>query len=142
MRPGKPLRVWIVALGPVVLYGLAIYLVSAQSNLPPSPVGDKIAHFAEYALLGFLLTRGLFLLFDRGIRWAAVVAVVASTAFGLTDELHQYFVPNRDASLLDLVADFAGSVAGAVAYGVLAREIRARLATPGAGGRPVDPGGG
>jgi VanZ family protein len=39
-----------------------------------------------------------------------------SAAFGLSDELHQHFVPGRDASALDLAADTVGSLAGVLAW--------------------------
>ena len=120
---------WIAALSPVLLYAAAIFAVSAQSDLPPSPVSDKVAHFIEYAALGFLLARALYLLVDRSVFWAAGVAVAAAVLFAGTDELHQYFVPNRNASVFDLLADFLGSVVGAGIYAQLARELATRHTT-------------
>ncbi len=35
--------------------------------------------------------------------------------YGAGEELHQYFVSNRTASLIDLLADSIGSLAGALA---------------------------
>lgn len=113
---GSPLWRWLRALAPVALYALAIVLVSSQSDLPKTRVWDKAAHFVEYTILGFLICRALWLLRPMGPGKAMGIAVALSTAFGLTDEIHQYFVPRRDASLGDLVADFLGSVAGVVVW--------------------------
>jgi len=118
---------WAWALGPVALYAGLIVLASSRSNLPSLRLDDKLLHFAEYAVLAFLVNRAICLL-RAGIapRTAAVVAVVLATAFGVTDELHQRFVPGRDASVFDLLADFLGSIAGAMAYAAWA-ELRGRL---------------
>jgi VanZ family protein len=43
----------------------------------------------------------------------AAVALLASSAYGVTDELHQHFVPGRDVTLGDLLADVIGAAAGA-----------------------------
>lgn len=118
---------WIWAVGPVALYaGLIVYL-SSRSSLPSVRVNDKILHFAEYAALAFLINRAFSLLRPEAApRRATLLAIALSTAFGLSDELHQHFVPNRDASFGDLVADFLGSTAGALAYAAWA-DLRGRL---------------
>jgi VanZ family protein len=120
------MRRWISGLGPVVLYAAAIFLVSGQSELPSTRIWDKAAHFGEYAILGFLVARAIFLISGWAAVRSAVVAVLLATAFAFTDEVHQYFVPGRDADLLDIVADFLGSVAGSSAY-VALLTLRARM---------------
>ena len=124
--PRKPLRVWLAATLPVVAYAALIVAVSSQSKLPKAPFNDKLMHFGEYAVLGFLLARAIWLRWDRGLRHAGIFSILAATAFGITDEIHQYFVPNRDADVLDVVADFAGSLAGSVAWALLALEVQVR----------------
>jgi len=44
----------------------------------------------------------------RLILWS----IAAATCYGISDEIHQYFVPLRDADLLDFLADMAGSICG------------------------------
>ncbi|WP_448566894.1 VanZ family protein [Thermus sp.] len=65
---------------------------------------DKAAHFAAYALLGFLLRWGL-----GGLYPAFLLAAL----YGLVDEGHQGFVPGREVSFWDLLADFLGAYLGA-----------------------------
>jgi VanZ family protein len=93
--------------------GLVVWL-SHQSQ-PPLPeallrVSDKLLHMAEYAPMGFLWTRIL----GGRLRRRALLAVALSALFGLTDEIHQFFVPGREASVLDLLADVGGSALGAL----------------------------
>ncbi len=88
------------------------------------PVGlthgsDKIAHFLLYALLAALWVRALAPREAAGarmpLRGAVLAAILVCAAWGVVDEIHQSFVPGRDASPGDVVADTLGGVAGAFA---------------------------
>ena len=102
---------------PVVVFSGLIFCVSSI----PSPelylsflqwaLRDKVAHAIEYGALAILCYRA----FRHGSGpWAArhafMLAVLASTVYGMTDEWHQYFVPLRSADGMDLLADTAGAV--------------------------------
>jgi VanZ family protein len=116
--------------GPVLLWAAWIFYLSSQSHPPvPSwllPEGsDKVLHGWEYGLLGLLCFRA----FRRAAGpWAAeralVLAILSATLYGLSDELHQAFVPDRTADLFDLLADGIGAAAGA--WGLCWYEGRAR----------------
>ncbi len=87
-----------------------IFVASSRSHIaaPHSPFDflriDKIGHFAVYGLLGTLLCR-------LGKSWqGAWWAVVATSAFGASDEWHQSFVPGRGVEFLDWVADTLGAL--------------------------------
>jgi VanZ family protein len=109
-------RYWL----PVLAYVLLIFVVSAQPRLR-SPMrfqnADKIAHVLEYGVLGFLLTRALRTLPALG---GALPAGVAAVAIGVSvagaDELLQRFVPGRQSSVRDLVADAIGLSLSQLAY--------------------------
>jgi VanZ family protein len=45
-----------------------------------------------------------------------LISVAFSTLYGLSDEWHQTLVASRHGSLLDALADFAGSLIGAAGY--------------------------
>jgi VanZ family protein len=128
----KAMRRWLRALLPLVAYAGLIYAVSAQSSfavrLPRFPHADKVVHATEYAGFGFLAARAVTILVPRGPVFAAGVAIVVGACYGATDELHQRFVPRRDADPWDLVADIVGSALGAGAYLAfsLARNRRRR----------------
>lgn len=105
---------WLPPLG----YMAAIFYVS---SLPNPQIGgetpDYVLHALEYFLLALLLIRLLLLqhlLKSKGEdlnRWHLVCLLGAFIAisYGITDEFHQYFVPNRHCSLHDVVADAFGA---------------------------------
>ena len=75
---------------------------------------DKGLHLAAYGLMAFLAARAL----DRerpGLRRSTLWLLASAFAvlFGLSDEIHQSFVPGRTASIADWIADILGSAAGA-----------------------------
>ena len=72
----------------------------------------KMAHFAEYAVMGILVFRILYCHMEKGAKqyFAAVLWVFLSAA---ADEIHQYFVPGRWASVSDVLLDTCGGAVGA-----------------------------
>jgi VanZ family protein len=120
------LRYWM----PVAVYaGLIVYL-SAQSHPEeqlPSIIGelsDKVLHAIEYAGLGSLCYRAFrWGTNDAWARQAVPFAIAAASLFGITDELHQLFVPFRESSWQDWLADSTGAAIGAItSHHVLAPE--------------------
>ncbi|HJY27812.1 MAG TPA: VanZ family protein [Pyrinomonadaceae bacterium] len=69
----------------------------------------KIAHFTEYAILGFLAARA-FRTYDRWFLISAALVVV----YALIDEYHQSFVPSRTASIFDSLIDMSGGLTALV----------------------------
>lgn len=72
---------------------------------------DKAAHMAVYCLLALTV----FWAFGdrlpaRYPRLVPLLVILISTAYGVTDEFHQSFVPNRTPSVFDVLADGAGAV--------------------------------
>lgn len=112
---------------PAPLVAVAIFVLSAQPSVPlPKGVfgADKIAHFIAYGVLSAAIA-----LWPGRSAWrerplAVTLAVIAIAAlYGATDEFHQSFVPGRDMSAYDWLADLVGAVLGA---GVSAIVWRAR----------------
>jgi VanZ family protein len=115
----------IAALG----YAALIFWLSAQPHpLPWIPRGllasDKLVHALEYALLGALAALALG---ARGVRpgRALLLAAVLASAYGASDEIHQSFVPGREADVADWAADTVGAILGA---GTAAAALRRRKA--------------
>lgn len=111
---------------PPALYLATIWALSSRSSLlpdvPPFPHFDKVAHFAEYGVLGLLLARAV----GRSLgRYAVGAAIAIAVAYGALDEVHQAFVPGRQSSLLDVAADLVGATAGALVWAWLPRCTRA-----------------
>ena len=89
--------------------------LSSLPDLGPSPAGisDKTAHALVYAALGALLLRAF-----AHARWDGVTglamfrSLTVASLFGLADELHQWWVPQRYLEAADVVADVAGAALG------------------------------
>ncbi len=95
-------------------------LKDMQSGLFGSQIDviTSVAHFCEYALLAALLSNSL--RYHLPLRYACMVAVVCASAYGVTDEIHQIFVPGRVCDPTDWVVDTLGAMLGAwIAYGRL-----------------------
>ena len=94
----------------VVWMGL-IFFLSAQPKLPDLTRGrfemqDVAGHFLVYAVLALLLAWALRTWRVRRFwLWALVIAIL----YGVSDEGHQYFVPNRHPDVFDLLTDAAGA---------------------------------
>jgi VanZ family protein len=91
-------------------------VIFAFSSVPGSnlPGGYSFqGHFAEYAVLGALVTMAL-VRGPAGPRWV-LLAIAACSLYGVTDELHQAFVPGRTPDVLDWATDTLGAGAGATA---------------------------
>jgi VanZ family protein len=92
-------------------------LIFAVSHLPNHKIPqqierlpDKLLHLAEYVPLGFLWARVV-----GGPAWRRLLfGWLAASLFGLTDEIHQAFVPGRQEDLLDWSADSTGAFLGAL----------------------------
>jgi VanZ family protein len=101
---------------PVVLYMGLIFYASAQPDVPvPPELGDKPTHSIAYTMLGVLFGRAL--AGGLGVRInisTALLGIVLTIAYGVTDEFHQMFVPGRYADTKDLAADAIGAVLGAI----------------------------
>ena len=102
-------------------YSALIVFLSAQSNLHPPDIGiqlnDKLLHFVEY--LGFSLLWCAAVFHDSPPRLASRKTwglFVGLFLFAVSDEIHQFFVPGRDADVFDLVADVCGISAGFFAF--------------------------
>jgi VanZ family protein len=112
-----------------------IFFLSAQPDVPMPPgLGDKPTHSIAYTVLGVLVVRalagGLGARITAGI---ALAGVALTTAYGITDEIHQMFVPGRFADVNDLAADAIGGVLGAGLcwlWGIIARARRTAAGHP------------
>jgi VanZ family protein len=111
--------------GPVALLVAYQFWLSSQATLPSPgfwfPHLDKLEHAGYFFVMGlFALRAGRF-----GEGWSSrtsfIAVVLGGLLLGILDELHQSFVPERDADALDVAADTAGALAAALAGNGLLR---------------------
>jgi len=115
---------------PVIAYAFLIFYLSAQPNpeeqLPEflmKRISDKVLHLMEFGILAVLCY--------RAFRWAAgpaaarqavTLAILAASVYAFTDEVHQLFVPAREASWLDWIADTVGAAIGSFGWSQLTKR--------------------
>jgi VanZ family protein len=105
---------------PLLAFCLFLFWQSSFPSLNSAPLfphDDKLMHLGAYGFLAFLAARNLKQekpFFSR--TKLRVMAILFATLYGLSDEIHQAFVPSRMASAGDFVADALGSIIGACFY--------------------------
>ena len=128
-----------LSLAALLAWAAAIFVVSGIPNPPDAGGGDwkyELAHVFEYTVFGALAFAAVTGYRTSPRLWLALAAWSVSVLYGMSDELHQSFVPNRDASWLDVGFDAIGATLGvAAAVFASARLLRpTRIAAPDVGG--------
>lgn len=111
-------------------YGLIFYVSSRTVELPVSLPGrhaDKFLHILEFAVLGWLLAFGFSRIRSLSPRGRTAFALLAGTVLAILDEVHQSFVPGRNADVWDAVADVLGVGLGILIFGLVIRRRASRI---------------
>jgi VanZ family protein len=96
-------------IGPLILW--LFPNTSPETLAVVNVITRKIAHFTEYAILGFLAARAFRTSPHPAInrRWF-LICIALVVVYALLDEYHQSFVPSRTASIFDSLIDMAGGL--------------------------------
>jgi VanZ family protein len=102
------MRLWL----PVALCAAVIFAISSIPSLGTELgtwdlVLRKLAHTAEYAVLGALLVRAL---------GRPAPALALGVLYAVSDELHQHFVPGRRGAPFDVLIDAVGVTIGILVW--------------------------
>ncbi len=115
--------------GPAALWAAVLFLLSELQGgddglLGVLPAGaDKLAHLGLYLILGLLLAWGKT---RTGFAGPAILLLIMGAGYGALDEWHQSFVPGRDVSAGDWLADTAGVALGLLLFSSLGSRFRDR----------------
>lgn len=117
-----------IPLCPPLLYMALIFYLSgrpAPEPLQSMPVlfGMKVVHLLEYGLLAILWYRGIWHVSHWSACAVSLVSVAITFAWGISDEIHQSFVPHRTARIEDAVTNLIAAV-GAVCLWRLITGLR------------------
>ena len=111
---------------PILIYCLLIFIQSSYPSIksvPELPYIDKVLHFFAYALLGALFLRAFKTTrIKNKLKLVLILSVLFSSLYGVSDEIHQYFIPYRNADLMDVLADLLGSIMGVYIYQAIVRK--------------------
>jgi hypothetical protein len=121
---------------PAFLVATVIFTLSSMPDFgalehPFLAESDKTIHGLVYGLLAVSILWAL----ERGFGTVPVVrniwlAAMLAALYGVTDEVHQWFVPGRMATWQDWAADAAGSVVGVWLVWLLVRFRLQRRGEP------------
>ncbi|MGI5057561.1 VanZ family protein [Treponema socranskii] len=111
-----------------IVVALSIFMLSSRSKLPlPDsalfPGMDKVLHALAFGCFAFSFSYWL----GRDM-WKSKPAVcvlivcIAAACYGASDEIHQMFVPGRDASVYDWIADCTGALAASLVRTAIVRK--------------------
>ena len=90
-----------------------IFLLSHQHSLPTPalfPGQDKLFHGIFFGILGSFYLGSMPRNHAGYTFMQAGIATMLVGFYGITDEIHQYFVPGRTTELLDIIADTMGGL--------------------------------
>ena len=108
---------------PLILYCLFIYIQSdhpSPEQIPSFPLVDKVLHFIAYGLMGILFYRAYQTLrIKNNIQMLMLLSMLSASLYGISDEIHQSFVPFREAEVADVIADIIGAFSGVYLYRLL-----------------------
>jgi VanZ family protein len=111
---------------PPVLFAALIICVSTMSRVSPPSLGvvwaDKIYHFGEYFVYGLLIFRAFpNLQASPRRKFYYVLLFLFGLVYAAIDERVQYYIPNRDSSPYDWMADAIGYLLAGVLF-LVARD--------------------
>ena len=119
MKTRRTLALVVLAYLPFAALCVVLYLFSSMSHpafprfLIKVPHYDKLVHFCAFALMG--ISSALAVGFRTKSLGAKTLleAFLMAIVYGVIDEVHQSYVPFRDPSIPDLIADALGAFFGA-----------------------------
>ncbi len=117
-------KVWVTLLAdwlPLVNWMVLIFYLSSLGGDKIPHLNrfslDKIAHFVEYFILGYLMIRAFSDSFpNMSLTKAMVLSIILCALYAASDEWHQGFVKTRDCDFFDFIFDFLGSSAAALTF--------------------------
>ena len=87
--------------------------VTMQFNLIEKlhPIIRKFAHFSIYTIVGFSVM-GFMCTFDMKNIFKLLISFGVGIIYAISDEIHQYYIPGRCASIMDVCIDTLGVLTG------------------------------
>jgi VanZ family protein len=122
----------VVRWAPALIYMALIFYSSSQSDPAPAlteHVWDKLLHASGYAVLALLYWWALV---SDSLTWkaTAATAILLTSAYAATDEMHQTFTPGRVPDVKDWMADTLGALLAIAAVSISTALRRRRRLRP------------
>lgn len=72
----------------------------------------KTAHMSEYAILSIMVYIPLVLVYNNKHKSQMLASFIICVLYAMSDEIHQYFVPGRISTPVDVIIDSVGTILG------------------------------
>ncbi len=110
-----------ISLFPILSYSALIFYLSNQPQIPFPEMGilswDKLLHFGAYFGYGVLMQIAVIPnATKKNKKYQIFIVILLSALFAVSDEIHQSFVPGRDADVFDVLADLVGALTSLLLY--------------------------
>ena len=102
----------------MILMATEIFLVSSITGSKPTTVGLNISvlyHSVVFFLFSFFTILSIVKKNNRKMK-TLILPVIISILYAVLDEVHQLFVPLRNASVLDILVDTTGILLSVTVY--------------------------
>lgn len=101
-----------------LLFGIITYLSLSPDLHTPVIVRwqDKLEHMIAFGILALFICRSFSPKTGFSISNRVVLSILIIASYGSLNEVLQSLIPNRDPSLLDLVADIFGAFLGGMLF--------------------------
>ncbi len=114
---------------PVYLYLILIFYLSSISYVPSVEseivkgffIPNYVKHVIEYFILGILLIRASK---KSEFKNYFLISIIIIGLYGLSDEVHQLFVPGREFDLVDWFSDIIGGVTSGIIFSLNKLKIK------------------
>ena len=98
-------------------------IIEHLGNIVSHNVLRKIAHFTEYTALGFFMCGAIHFSFEKKRFY---VPLIPCALYAVSDEIPQYFVPERACRIFDVFIDTCGSLTGILIFLLIALILTKR----------------
>jgi len=108
------------------------YLIFAASSEDTSSIAipryvDKLIHFVEFGFLCLMTCWSLSTARIGSKRiYKIILAIGIVSLYGISDEFHQLFTPNRSVDIFDWLADTAGAVVAGLLWQTLTHKLQTK----------------
>lgn len=119
---------FVINQGPAILVAIILFILSSIPYPPTIKLNvsyeDLIMHAIAYGVFGFFVARALYNQngYLRLKENLLLFTFIIGTVYGISDEIHQYFVPGRFSDILDVLADSVGIIIGFAVFNFIGKK--------------------
>ncbi len=112
---------------PKIQFFLYLFFILIVSSIPGKSVPpvlaltwDKLLHVIEYFFLGILGYRA----YEHRYKYITIIISMFGIFFGCMDEIWQSFIPGRNPSYYDAIADGIGVILGVITIRMIKKQSK------------------